>query len=106
MGTRVFTENKFVDILTNERMPWIFRFPTGRNNKLAEPRNHKNGIKKLTKAIFYQAKIDFKNEVSVINKDSIVEFVKFSKNELLLEFDNGIQGKSRLFKSFNLKINY
>ena len=81
-------ENKFVDILTNERMPWIFRFPADRNKKLDEPINHKNGIKKLTKAIFNMSEIDFKSIISEINKNSIIEFVKSSENQLILEFDD------------------
>jgi len=100
------TENKFVDILTNERMPWIFRFPADRNAKLDEPRNHKNGIKKLTKAVFNLTEIDFKNVISEINENSIIEFVKSSKNKLILEFDDKIQGKTEQIESLNLTIYY
>jgi len=99
-------ENKFVDILTNERMPWIFRFPANRNNTLDEPIKHKNGIKKLTKAVFNLKEIDFKNVILEINRNSIIDFVQTKENQLILEFDNGIQQKSKLFKSLNLKINY
>ncbi len=99
-------ENKFVDILTNERMPWIFRFPADRNKKLDEPINHKNGIKKLTKAIFNMSEIDFKSIISEINKNSIIEFVKSSENQLILEFDDRKQGKIKEFESLYLKIYY
>lgn len=99
-------ENKFVDILTNERMPWIFRFPTNRNSKLDEPRNHKNGIRKLTKAIFSISEIDFKSIISEINENSTIEFVQSVDDLLILEFDNGIQGKTKRFENLNLRIDY
>jgi len=99
-------ENRFVDILTNEIMPWIFRFPPDKNNKLDEPRDHKNGIKKLTKAVFNMTEIDFKNVISEINGNSIVEFVKSSKKRLILEFDDRIQGKKEQIESLNLTIYY
>ncbi len=99
-------ENKFVEILTNKRMPWIFRFPKERDNKANEPRNHKNGIKKLTKVAFNLTEIDFKSIISIINKYSIIEFVQSSDSFLILEFDNGIKGKTKYFDSLNLRINY
>ena len=99
-------ENKFVDILTNERMPWIFRFPASRNDKLDEPRNHKNGIKKLTKAIFNMTKIDFKSVISKINKNATIEFNQSVDDLLILEFDHGVQGKTKQFDNLNLRINY
>jgi len=99
-------ENKFVDILTNERMPWIFRFPANKNDKLDEPRNHKNGIKKLTKAIFNLSKIDFKSVISKINKNATIEFIQSVDDLLILEFDHGVQGKTKQFDNLNLRINY
>ncbi len=99
-------ENKFVDILTNERMPWIFRFPDNRNNKLDEPRNHKNGINKLTKAVFNLPEIDFKSIISEINENPNIEFIQSSENQLILEFDNRKQGKTKQFECLNLKIYY
>ena len=99
-------ENEFIDILTNKKMPWIFRLPPNRKYKLDESRNHKNGIKKLTKAIFNLSEIDFKNIVLGINKNSNIEFVQSANNSLILEFDNGEQGKTKRFDCLNLRIDY
>jgi len=99
-------ENKFVDILTNEKMPWIFRFPRKRNGKLDEPRNHKNGIKKLTKVILKMSEIYFKSTLTEISENSIIEFVHSEEDQLILEFDNGIQGSTKQFDSLNLRIVY
>ena len=99
-------ENEFVDILTNANMPWIFRFPTNRKKKAEEPKNHKNGIQKLTKAIFNLTDINFRNEILEINKNSIIQFVPHTNNLLLLEFDNGRQSKTKVFDRLNLRIDY
>lgn len=98
--------NSHVDILTNDRMPWIFRFPKNRDKKTSEIRHHKNGIKKLTKAIFYVSKTGFENELREIEKSSFIEFKDSPKNSLYLEFDDKSQGKSRQFYSLDLNIHY
>ncbi len=96
-----------VDIITNEKMPWIFRFPPKRQKKnSAEPRVHQNGIKSLTRAVFNLQRKDFKEILDAIEGESIIEFRESLENLLVLEFDNNQQGKIQKFKELMLEIRY
>jgi len=100
-------EGKYIDIITNERMPWIFKFPsTGRKPKAEEPIHHKVGLKKLTKVTFNLKAKEFTNLLATIENDSIINFVKSTRDMLILKFDYGLQGKSKTFECLNLEIHY
>ena len=95
-----------VEIITNEKMPWIFKFPKNRKRQLDEPKTHKIGLKKLTKVIFNFRNIDLKNILTEIENNSIIEFNQASEDLLILEFDNSKQTKSKRFDNLNLEIKY
>jgi len=100
-------KNSFIDILTNEKMPWIFRLPSNRSaNTLEEPRKHKLGVFELTKVIFYQKELSFQDKLQFLQNNSMIEFCKASKNTLVLEFDNYKQRKSITIEEFDLVIRY
>jgi len=99
-------QGEFINILTNESMPWIFRISANRDNKIGEPNTHKNGIRKLTMLTFHLQQIDFKRNISKIERKSCVKFEKSSKNYITLEFDHGKQGKIKQFNSLGLVIKY
>lgn len=99
-------EGQFVDILTNERMPWIFRFPANKKKKSDENREHKNQLKNLTKAVFKLRHTDFETQLAQIRDNSIIEFEQSDKEFLILEFDHAAQGKSRRFDKLSLQIDY
>lgn len=100
-------ENQFVDILTSEHMPWIFRFPKNRANKqIDEPKVHPSKIRRLSNLIFKFVEKSFEKKLEYISNNSIIEFDQASENTLILEFDSNNQGKSREFKSLNLEIRY
>jgi hypothetical protein len=100
------SNDQFVEILTNETMPWIFRFPLNRNKYLSENTNHKSGLQSLSKATLHLKNMDFGKEISMMERNSNIEFVKSKKELLVLEFDNRIQGKSEIFKELNLEIHF
>jgi len=95
-----------VEIITNENMPWIFKFPKNRKRQLDEPRIHHIGLKQLTKAVFNLKIIDFEKILQEIANNSIAEFQHATEDLLILEFDNGQQGKSQPFESLSLEIRY
>jgi len=95
-----------VEIITNEKMPWIFKFPKNRKKKIDEPKEHKVGIKQLTKAIFNLKNIEFEKKLKVIQTNSIIEFNQTSEDLLILEFDNCQRGKSKHFDNLSLEIKY
>ncbi|MEN8187402.1 MAG: VOC family protein [Bacteroidota bacterium] len=100
-------KKEYVKIITNEKIPWIFKFPKNRIKKnIEEPSKHRVGINKLTKAVFNLKKIDFKETLNEIENNSIIEFKQSIKDLLILEFDSCKQGKSKRFDKLNLEIRY
>lgn len=100
-------ENQFVDILTNDHMPWFFRFPKNRANKqIDEPKVHPSKISQLTSATFNFIQKSFENKLEYISNNSTIEFQQASENTLILEFDSNKQGKTRKFKNLDLVIRY
>jgi len=101
------SEGGHVDIITSDKMPWIFRFPSNRHKNISdEPKVHKAGIKRLSEAIFNLSEKEFGNILDSISDNSIIEFRKALTNSLVLEFDNAEKGKSETFENFNLVIKY
>ena len=103
-----FLQNgEHVDILTSKKLPWIFRFPPNRQKNLEdEPREHKAGLKQLTKAVLLTDTTEFPEELNFIKKNTILEFLKAETNTLVLEFDNAKNGKMKIFKNLDLAIKY
>ena len=100
-------KGKYIEIITNERMPWIFKFPsTGRKPKAEEPMHHKVGLKKLTNVTFNLKEKEFTDLLDTIENDSSINFEKTARDMLTLEFDYGLQGKSKTFECLNLEIHF
>lgn len=101
------TQGECVEIITSEKMPWIFRFPPNRRkNQSNEPKVHKLGIKELSKAIFHFHDNQVDHLLDLISENSIIEFKKSTTNSLILEFDNGKQGILKKFDNLNLVLSY
>lgn len=104
-----FPKGMSIDIITNEQnpeLPWTFRLPyRGEKKKHNEPIEHRNGIKSLTKAEF---EIPNGNTVfeRYFNKIENIKFGKGKSANLILEFDNNVQGRIKEFSELNLKIKY
>jgi hypothetical protein len=105
-----FPAGMMIEVLNNEShpsLPWTFRLPFKNQKKdEAEPRGHRNGIQRLTKAIFnYKEPISdqyldyFKNEASI-------EFSPSVDYGLTLIFDEGEQKMKKYFKDLKLTIEY
>jgi hypothetical protein len=106
-----FSKGSQFDIITNEEnynLPWAFRIPhVTQNKKAPEPIDHKNGIKKLTKATFDLKAKEIENRfTTIVEKHSNVRFSPGLKNLMTLEFDRGIQGKIKTFDELSLVIKY
>jgi len=100
-------DGEHVDILTSKKLPWIFRFPPNRQKNLEdEPREHKAGLKQLTKAVLLTDTTEFPEELNAIKTNTILEFLKAETNTLVLEFDNAKNGKIKIFKNLDLAIKY
>ena len=88
-------------------MPWIFQFPKTKVNENGdEPRRHAAKITRLTKATFKLRELGFEDCLDIIKRRSEIEFTQSPEEFLILEFDNGRQGKENLFENLSLKIMY
>lgn len=106
-----FPEGISFDIITNEQenyLPWTFRPPLINSpNQTNEPTAHQNGIKKLTRTIFELNATVYENWFTkLIENNSPVNFQPGTKNTMTLEFDNGVNGKSKIFDALNLVIKF
>lgn len=106
-----FPPGMSIDILPNQHsqhLPWTFRLPyRGEKKPVTEPTQHKNGVKKLTKASFgVNEKDSISPIISFFDKEKTIDFYESDRLELLLEFDKGEQQKTLEFKELNLKIVY
>jgi len=100
-------QGSVVDLITNEKMPWIFRLPRyPKRLNITEPIYHKIEIGQLTKAVFHLKSLDFEEILSKIEKHSILEFHQSLEECLILDFDNRQQGKTQKFPELSLIINY
>jgi hypothetical protein len=99
--------NEKVDILTNHKMPWIFRFPAKRKKTLLdEPKKHKIKLTKLTKAIIKLNANDYEEELQELQSNTILQYEHKDKNSLTLEFNNRKENRSKVFTSLDLVIKY
>jgi len=106
-----FPKEAQFDIITNEKnsyLPWTFRVPSmPQNKKAAEPIDHTNGIKKLTKVTFDIKAPEVENRfTTLIENHSNIRFNPGLKNLLTLEFDKGDKGEMRTFDELDLVIKY
>lgn len=92
-----------VDILTDKNLPWIFRFPKREPRNLDENRNHPNGIRQLTGA---ELQLKTSSLCSDLQELGIAKLIPSDKEQLMLQFDGGQQGKSKYFAELNLRIVY
>jgi hypothetical protein len=105
-----FPKDVTIEFLKNENqphLPWTFRLPfKGQKNNETEPINHKNGINRLTKAIFkYKCSISDKY-LDNFKNDPIIEFTVSADYGLTLIFDNKEQEKRGVFEDLKLTIEY
>lgn len=101
------SEGEHVDILTSDKLPWIFRFPINRVKNLSnEPIDHRVKIKRLTNAIFSLQKKELVDVSGSMESNSIVEFEESPKNTLVLKFDEGETGNTRKFEKLSLEIQF
>lgn len=108
-----YPAGKHIEVFTHEEkpyLPWVFRLPVAPGNKRisGEPTNHGDiGIKELTKAVFELRMTEVEDEIiNIVQSNSAVEFRAASKDLLILEFDDGRQGKTKRFEPLNLEIQY
>lgn len=107
-----FPEGVTIDILTNSSqasLPWTFRLPEREEeeSKNLEPIDHPNGIRSLSQITFGYDDSDFLNEF-VMHFEEIpgIDFAKGESSFVILEFDEGRQNKSKIFKELDLVIRY
>lgn len=105
-----FPKDMAIEFLDNENqphLPWTFRLPfKGQKNNEAEPKNHKTGIKKLTKAIFKYKGAQADKYLENFKDDPTIEFTVSTDYGLTLIFDNKEQGKRGVFEDLKLIIEY
>jgi hypothetical protein len=107
---KYFPNGIAIEVLKNEdqpSLPWTFRLPfIGHNKHESEPKNHKSGIKHLTKATFEydgQANDPF---LSHFKNEKQIQFDKTERNWLTLIFDDAANEKMIDFKALRLTIKY
>jgi hypothetical protein len=105
-----FPEGMVIDIIKNEHqsdLPWTFRLPfKGQKKHENEPKNHRNQISVLTKAIF-DFKLSTENTfLDNFKNEDYIHFNTSSTHWLKLIFDNGKQAKKQVFEKLKLTIEY
>lgn len=99
-----------IDILKNEDqtdLPWTFRLPfRGQEKHDQEPTVHKNGIARLTRAVFEYKTTSGNEFLEKFKNQSTIQFMESSRNWLHLIFDHGNQGKRQDFENLNLTITH
>lgn len=105
-----FPNGMTIEILKNEnqpQLPWTFRLPfKGQKKNETEPKNHKNGIKRLTKVNFNYNDSQVDKYLDYFKAESNIEFTTSNDNGIILTFDNNRQREKRTFEDLNLTIEY
>ncbi len=106
-----FPAGKTIAFFKNEdqpSLPWTFRLPfKGQNSCEAEPKDHPNGIKKLTKAIFeYSTDKQDDSFLKAFEEQPQIEFQKTDRNWLTLLVDEGRRKQKTTFDHLNLTIQF
>lgn len=105
-----FLKGFSIDFISSDKkkeLPWLFRLPfRDKQNQSDEPIDHKNQIKKLTKAIFGLTNPKISEELVSVFQSADIDFQMSDELFLTLEFDNCKLGSEHLFKDFPLLIKY
>lgn len=105
-----FPGGMLIEILKNEnqpQLPWTFRLPfKGQKKNDTEPKDHKNGIKSLTKVTFNCKGLTADKYLHYFKDQSNIEFTSSNEYGLVLTFDNNQQQERRFFEELNLTIEY
>lgn len=105
-----FPGGMLIEILKNEnqpQLPWTFRLPfKGQKKNDTEPKDHKNGIKSLTKVTFNCNGLTADKYLHYFKDQSNIEFTSSNEYGLVLTFDNNQQQERRFFEELNLTIEY
>ena len=101
----------FEFVETKSYFPSTFRLPFVSPKENNEPKNHSNGMKRLTKAIFFipnlNQHINIQNTyLSFFENQDSISFQEGEKFMLHLEFDNKVQKKIKQFEKLPLKLFY
>lgn len=97
------------DVITNENtpyLPWTFRPPFMGRGAADEPFDHKIGIQKLTKIIFFCPHLQSNTYLNYFKNVSNISFINSDHYHLLLEFDNKRKGSQQTFIRIPLTIEY
>ncbi len=105
-----FPSGLAIEILKNEnnpQLPWTFRLPfKGQKKNETEPKNHKNGINRLTKVNFKYADSSAGRYIDYFKNESTIEFTVSEYYGVTLTFDDNIQGKRTYFADLKLTIEF
>jgi hypothetical protein len=105
-----FPNGMTIEILKNEnnpQLPWTFRLPFKRQKKKeTEPKNHKNGIKRLTKVNFNYKNSQTDKYLDFFSGESNIDFTISEDYGMTLTFDNNKQGQREYFVDLKLTIEY
>ncbi|MFN7260871.1 MAG: VOC family protein [Chryseotalea sp. WA131a] len=105
-----FPNGMTIEILRNEnqpQLPWTFRLPfKGQKKNEKEPKNHKNGIKRLTKVNFNYKNSQTDKYLNFFSEESNIDFTVSEDYGMTLTFDNNKQGHREYFAGLKLTIEY
>lgn len=105
-----FPSGMTIEILKNEnqpQLPWTFRLPfKGQKKNETEPRNHANGITRLTRVNFNYKEPLKDTYVDYFKNDSTIEFTLSNEYGITLTFDNNRKGQRAYFADLEMTIEY
>jgi hypothetical protein len=105
-----FPNGMTIEILRNEnqpQLPWTFRLPfKGQKKNEKEPKNHKNGIQRLTKVNFNYKNSQTDKYLNFFSEESNIDFTVSEDYGMTLTFDNNKQGHREYFADLKLTIEY
>lgn len=105
-----FPNGTTIEIWKNEdqpQLPWTFRLPfKGQKKNETEPKDHTNGITRLTKANFHYRNSGTSQFVDYFQNEPTIDFTASDHYGLTLTFDHHKQGKKIYFADLKLTIEY
>lgn len=105
-----FPKGKHIDILKNQAypfLPWLFRLPfKGQKKHENEPKNHPNGSKKLTKAIFEYLGNATNSCLTHFQDETQIEFRHSTRNWITLVFDKAALKQQEDILALQLTVHY
>lgn len=102
-----FPEGMAVEFVDHQELPWLFRLPfKGEKKATSEPLDHPKQLNRLTKAIFHLPKeLEIARRIQELSKDHI-QFVLADEYQLILVFDDGLQGQEYTLRGLPLALRY